>query len=406
MDFDVIICGAGPAGATAAAYCAEAGLKTALIEKEFLPRHKTCGGGMPMTVKNYIRNIEPKAFIESDVRYMQHSWKFKDPLLVPINHDKSKPEISLWMVQRAVFDNALTNLAVKSGALLYDGLAVYTLEIEKNKVKVFAKSKNGNYEKSFIAKADYVIGADGANGIIGRLVNLRKNKVLAYGMEIEHHYDWKSSHNDLRKDVIYLEYGAINGGYAWIFPKNEHLNVGAGIFAPHSEWVKNKTNPKDLLQKTILNYLDSLNVKYDFDDMKFHAHPLPMWNGKETLNTEDGKIMLIGDAGGLISPLFGDGILHAIKSGNIAGQCVVNKTTKEYTRIIHEHFAANHDAARKLVPLFYKFSGLVYKHIIKRPAATRIAAELLCGNALFTDAVDTATKRMSGFIPKVSLEVQ
>ena len=57
--YDLIVIGAGPAGSTAAETAARAGLKVALIEKQRLPRHKTCGGGMPMSVGSVIRELAP-----------------------------------------------------------------------------------------------------------------------------------------------------------------------------------------------------------------------------------------------------------------------------------------------------------------------------------------------------------
>jgi choline dehydrogenase-like flavoprotein len=84
LDYDVIVCGAGPAGAAAAAEAAGCGLKVALLEKYPLPRHKTCGGGMPMVIEDFLRDLAPDAFVESKVRYMRHTWKFGDPYLASI----------------------------------------------------------------------------------------------------------------------------------------------------------------------------------------------------------------------------------------------------------------------------------------------------------------------------------
>ena len=399
MKFDVIICGAGPAGSSAALSCAKAGLKTLLIEKEVLPRHKTCGGGIPLVMKDFLFDLEPSAFIESDVRFMRHTWNFSDAQIFPINQEGNKKELSLWMVQRSLFDNAIAKHAQKAGAVLKDGIAVYKIEIENKKVKVYAKSKN---ETILIAEGDYLIGADGANGVVARFCGLRKNRVHAFGIEIEHPHDWKPIHPDLRKDIIHLEYGAVSGGYGWIFPKAQHINVGAGIFAPYSSFLGKDINKKELLQKTIFNYMDSLNVKYDANEMTYHAHPLPLWNGKEMLHTKDGKILLAGDAAGLINPLFGDGILHAVKSGMIAANCIVNNEVSNYTKLIHADFGKNFDAALKLAPIFYKHADFIYKNVVKRSTATRLAAELLSGEALFTSVANRALQRIATSIPGIN----
>ena len=89
-EYDVIVVGAGPSGCSAAYTLAKAGAKVALLEKQKLPRHKTCGGGMPMTVAQTLqldemRDLVPEAFLEADVRYMRHTWNFGDPILSAMN---------------------------------------------------------------------------------------------------------------------------------------------------------------------------------------------------------------------------------------------------------------------------------------------------------------------------------
>src|SRR4051812_37292135 len=107
MQYDVIVIGAGPAGATAAEAAARRGLKVALLEKQTLPRHKTCGGGMPMVVGDMLADLCPDGVVEAKVEYMRHTFHFDDAHLAPINPTGAARPLALWMVQRAIFDNAL-----------------------------------------------------------------------------------------------------------------------------------------------------------------------------------------------------------------------------------------------------------------------------------------------------------
>jgi geranylgeranyl reductase family protein len=395
--YDVIVVGAGPAGNAASHHLARAGAKVALIEKQPLPRHKTCGGGMPMMVEQVlelgaIRDLAPDAFVEAETRYMRHTWKFGDPVLAPMNLEEDEPrKLSLWMVRRSVFDNVLAQRAAAAGAELRDGLQVKTLVQEKNgPVRLHAEGKSGAWE----ATADTVIGADGANGIVARSAGLRRNRALAIAIEAEVPHTWGAGHPELRRDVCHLEYGAVERGYAWVFPKGDHLNVGAGVFRPRDSFGRGDASVRAELRGAILDYLRLLGVPREEGELVYHAHPLPVWNGMDRLQTRDNRVLLAGDSAGLINPFFGDGILHALKSGHMAAACVLENAQAEYTGRIAAEFKANFDAAMKLAKFFYQWPGFCYQYGVRRPGATRAATRLLCGDAMFNDIAGRVLRRL------------
>jgi flavin-dependent dehydrogenase len=213
-------------------------------------------------------------------------------------------------------------------------------------------------------------------------------------MEVELPHRWGDGHTDLRPDVIHLEYGAVPRGYAWVFPKGDHLNIGAGIFRPRSEEGRGHRGAGSELRRAIKDYAYSLGLAADPDRLPHHAHPIPPWAGRERLNARDGRVLLVGDAAGLVGPLFGDGILSAIKSGLIAAQAIGDDDAAQYTRRLHAAIGREFDAALRLSRIFYQFSAIAYRHGIARPGATAIAARLLSGEALFTDVAGRTLRRL------------
>lgn len=395
--YDAIIVGAGPAGTAAAFDLARAGAKVALIEKHVLPRHKTCGGGMPMVVEQVleldtIRGLAPEAFVESEARFMRHTWKFGEPLLAAMNPDDAGArKLSLWMVRRSIFDNALAQRAAAAGAELRDGLAVKSVEVQKGRpVRIDAEGRHGQWD----ATADTVIGADGANGCVARSVGLRRDRALAIAIEAEVPHRWGEGHPDLRPDVCHLEYGAVERGYAWVFPKGDHLNVGAGVFRARDSAGRGDSSVRTELRQAIISYLALLGVPQREEDLTFHAHPLPIWNGLDRLQTRDNRVLLAGDSAGLINPFFGDGILHALKSGRIAARCILEGTTADYTRTIGAEFKSNFDSALKLAKFFYAWPKFCYQYGVRRPGATQTASRLLCGDAVFSNVTGRVLGRL------------
>jgi geranylgeranyl reductase family protein len=392
VKYDLIVVGGGPAGAMAAATAAQAGQKVLLLEKERLPRYKTCGGGMPMVAGDLIPELAPEAVVEARTRYMRHTWQFDRPHLFPIDPEPAGRETTIWMVQRSRFDHALVERAARLGAEVRDGLALRSLDSGRDGVTLRAAS--GRTDTAFTATADHLIGADGATGMTARLADLRRGRRLAIAVEVEHPHEWGAGHPDLRPDVLHLEYGCVPHGYAWAFPKGEHLSIGAGVLHGAATAVQTQGKAGAMLKEVVFRYLDHLQVPYRREAVRFHAHPIPIWSGKERLHTRDGRILLAGDAAGLVNPLFGDGILHALRSGTLAAQCLIDGAASDYTRRVHAAFSPTFTAADRLSSLLYRWAPLLYDHGIGRPRATRLAARLLCGEPLTPDLMAFLMKRL------------
>ena len=398
-DYDVIVVGSGPAGSMAAWKLAQAGLNTLLVERQLLPRHKTCGGGMPMVAGDLLeipqlRDLAPDAFVELTISEFRCTYKFANEYLLSICPQGSTDK-GIWMVQRSVFDYALAKRAVSAGATLKDGARVVTLQADGSARVNVGISVAGNIEQF---RARFVIGADGANGVVARLAGLKMKRSIAIAAEVEVPFNWDSNNSIIRKDRVHLEFGDINGGYSWLFPKANHLNVGAGLFSEHSPHHTSPQQTRQLLEEGIIRYLNYTEVPFNREELRFHFHPLPLWNGRHTLQNRQATVLLVGDAAGLVNPIFGDGILHALRSGEIAAKCIAQGTTAAYTRTINEHFQNNFDSALRLARLFYRWPEIAYNMAVPRPGAGQIALRLLSGEALFTGLTRRMVRRIASAV--------
>jgi len=150
--FDVIVIGAGPGGATAAFELAKAGIKTLPIEKQKLPRHKTCGGGLTYKVTKAL-TFDISSVVERTITNFVLTYRLSHPRVV------KSPNPLVYMIRRSEFDNLLTNSAVNAGAQLMDETKVEDISAD-DLFKV--STSQGMYT------ADFLIGADGATGITAR----------------------------------------------------------------------------------------------------------------------------------------------------------------------------------------------------------------------------------------------
>ncbi len=383
--YDVIVVGAGPGGATCAWKSAERGLRVLLLDRApSLPRYKPCGGGIPVSLTQHVAGLEDSdAFTDLTVTHLRHSWKGKDPVHAAMETASGTPA-EVWMVQRPRFDRYLVSRAEAAGAEVRVGVKVNEVTIDAEGVAVTTASG-----ETLLAR--HVVGADGAKGIIGTRVGLRLGKRWGIAREIEIPFtdgaDGGRWHPALEPHTAYLDYGTVRNGYAWIFPKRGFLSVGAGMLLPEKPAADVESNVGRILRQAIDIQLGSVGMTYPegADAPKLWAHPIPFWTGMEPLATADGRVMLVGDAAGVVQPLFGEGIQYAVRSGAAAAEHLAAGTVATgYTEAIRELFADEFDAALRVGRVFHRAPYLSYRLGVKNPAGTRLVGRLMAGEASLT----------------------
>src|SRR5438067_8957698 len=194
--FDAIVVGAGPAGSTAAIRLARGGARVLLVDKARFPRDKPCGGGLTMrAVAELPFAVDP--VVEDVVTSVMCRLRYRR------SFTRGRGDLAL-MTQRRRLDHFLVQRAVEAGAVFRDGTQI----------------------DPFAAPADVVVGADGANGTTARKLELGGD--IVHGVALEGNVSHARVYKNNYVGRMVLEFGVVPGGYAWVFPKGDHVNVGVG----------------------------------------------------------------------------------------------------------------------------------------------------------------------------------
>lgn len=309
-DADVIVAGAGPAGATAAACLAEAGLRVLLIERAALPRNKPCGGGISARVLSRFRWVDD-IFAGIDTHRVSDLY-LEGPSGGAFRMHSATPAVLL--IRRIEFDHALARRAIAAGAALHAPVEIGQASQDADGVTLRARDGRAY-------RAPIVIAADGVNSVIARRVGLNTG--------------WPPSHvaldmmeeapvRDLRAREpgtlsVFYGFGGAHG-YAYIFPKVAHVNVGIGYLLSYFR-ARVETPPYDL-QQQFVSYLRSRGM-VDGESHRECFTPFLIPVGGPLKTTAAGRVLLAGDAGGFVNGFSAEGIYYAMVTGELAARSVI-----------------------------------------------------------------------------------
>jgi flavin-dependent dehydrogenase len=201
------------------------------------------------------------------------------------------------MTQRKRLDHFLVEQAVAAGAEFRDGVKVSNLSVREDGISVEA------------FEGDVLVGADGVNGVTARALGLGGNRVV--GVALEGNLPYSKLDRARYDGRLALEIGVVPGGYGWVFPKGDHLNLGVGGWAAQGP----------LLRDHLATLCDRNGVAAD-DLSALRGHRLPMRRSWGT--TARGRAAVVGDAAGLVDPLSGDGMFEAILSSKLASESALD----------------------------------------------------------------------------------
>jgi len=292
--YDAIIVGAGPAGSTCAHRLASAGANVLVLDRARFPRDKPCGGGVTGRAARLLPfSIDP--VVEDVVTSVRMRLRFGGWF----EHGDGGPLV--LMTQRIRLDAYLLEQAANAGAEVREGMKVEHARAGSEDVEVTAGGER--------LHAAALIGADGVNGICGRALGLGGNQ--AVGVAIEGNIGYDHLRTDSYRGCAVLELGVVPGGYGWVFPKGDHVNVGLGGWE--------REGPR--LRGHLRDLCDAHGIAYD-DLEALRGYRLPLRSAGSTLAR--GRAALIGDAAGLVDPVSGDGMFEGFLSGKLASEAVLD----------------------------------------------------------------------------------
>lgn len=363
---DVIIVGAGPAGATLAYDLATKGIGVLLLEKEKLPRYKCCAGGVTSKAAGLL-DLDISQVAEDVIHEVSFTFNLGSSYL------RRSDRPLMHTVMRDVFDHSLVERAQQFGAVLMDGQKVTQVQAYGDWFEISTADH--------VFRSRFVVGADGAYSVVARELGMERSTEYLVGLQSEIVVPEK----DLAKwkSRAQVDLGCIPGGYGWVFPKRNHLSVGVGCHA---------SKGRDL-HVHHQKFLDSLSIG-SYTIASSGGHLIPTC-AKGRLIWQN-RALLLGDAAGLCDPLTGEGIYYAILSAQLAAQVIEDCLThgkvklENYQEAVDREIMSELRIARVLSRFFVRFPRLSFGMLKRSDGVWRAACGLLSGELKYSDIKERA----------------
>lgn len=336
--FDLIVLGAGPAGASAAVEACRQGLSVALVDKARFPRDKLCGGGVTGRAQVHLRAVHGE---------------LPDSLFHPVRHVRlmagdrligDLPDAPLLaMTMRRAFDAELCARALAAGATDYTG---HRAALELPSIAL-------TLDDGTALSARALIGADGVNSAVAKALFGRSFDPQAIGFALETEVPGPP------EDAAELDLGVVGWGYGWAFPKAGGTTVGLGGVAGR--------NPD--LRPAMAAYL----ARHGGTGAKVKGHHLPF--GDPRPDPARGAVLLAGDAAGFVDPLTGEGIGWAVHSGQLAAQAVATALARDRPETAAPRYLAATAHLRAELARARRLRALVYHPWLRARCLDLLARE-------------------------------
>ena len=359
---DVVIVGAGPGGAAAAAFLAQAGRDVVLMDKATFPRDKVCGDALTPRAVKALQLLG----LHDEAEGRPAGWARQEGLRMyggGVVLDLPWPDLDDFPAHsvtatRALFDHTLARHAVARGARLWEGTeALEPVWLTSSRERVAGVRYRRGDGRHGVVRAPVVIAADGNSSRIAVGAGLHRDRRRPMGVAVRTYYRSPRAAMDVMEGFLEMRVpggdgaggpgssggpggpgspgglgaGGGNGGgdgggagellpgYGWIFPLDDGLvNVGWGLLDSSAHF--RSTNYRDVLAR----WVASLPPEWELHEGTQQGRPgsagLPMAHNRRPMVGRG--LVLIGDSAGMVNPFNGEGISYAIEAAAFAAEAV------------------------------------------------------------------------------------
>lgn len=288
--FDLVVAGCGPAGASCAGRAAELGLSVLALERASFPRSKPCAAGLTEAALELLG--DDAGVVAHDTAHRLRIelggtvlvWESDAPLVTTTT--------------RRELDSLLARRAAEAGARIEFGTALRDVKSESGRVVVKAGGRT--------VECGYLVGADGPLSVVARRTGAGAQALC--GAAYVRAFPRSPAELEIHHGTLVFDPTATRRGYAWVFPKRDHLNVGIYSQIPIGRW----------LLDDLSRFVDSRFAGWESRGP--YAAPIP--GSARRRQPGDSRVLLVGDAAGFADPITGEGISCAMTSGRAAAEAV------------------------------------------------------------------------------------
>lgn len=370
IESDVLVVGAGPAGSTAARYLADRGLQVTLLEKSRFPRDKVCGDGLtPRAVKQLIRlgiDIDGPGWVRNHGLRV-HGGRI-EPFVLPWPELAEFPNFGLTRA-RSEFDDLLAKHAVAAGATLLEDTLVTEPVLDAADRIVGVRARDG---REF--RAPVTIAADGNSSRLAIAMGLEKKVNRPMGVAARTYFRSNANFDDYMESWLELWDGRpgesnLLPGYGWAFGMGDGtVNVGLGTVGSSAK--SQKMNYRDMMGKWLANTPEEWGFRPENQIGGIGSAALPMSFNRQPAYHRG--LLLVGDAGGMVSPFNGEGIAYAMEAAEMAADAVADAHARGFRSASAERALEHYPVRLKAEWGGYYRLGQVFVALIGRPEVMRV----------------------------------